>query len=89
MADEWPRQDRPTRYYTLPLTIKTKIDVSGPFPLTSEEWSKFKELLDVMEPGLHDADETAARRLILPTSHTLSASTQTTGQSQTSPSSKE
>jgi len=74
--DEWPRQDRPQRYYTLPLTIKTKIEVSGPFPLTSEEWNRFKQLLDVMEPGLHDPDENVARRagLILPASTSASTS---------------
>ena len=41
-------------YYTLPVTPQAKIELSGPFPLTVEEWERFKQLLDAMEPGLRD-----------------------------------
>jgi hypothetical protein len=54
MPEQWPKQDRPARYYTFPLTLHTKLEVSGPFPLTVEEWERFKQLLDAMEPGLRD-----------------------------------
>jgi hypothetical protein len=54
--DEWPKQERPTRYYTLPLTLKAKVEFSGPFPLTVEEWGRLMELLAAMEPGLRDGD---------------------------------
>jgi hypothetical protein len=54
MADQWRQQERPRMYYTLPVTPQAKIELSGPFPLTVEEWERFKQLLDVMEPGLRD-----------------------------------
>jgi hypothetical protein len=38
--------------YAVPVSIGAEVTVTGPFPLSAEEWLRFVIVLEAMRPGL-------------------------------------
>jgi hypothetical protein len=49
--------ERVLTYYDLPLTLDTTVRITGPFPLTKEEFERMQLLLYVMAEGLTQREE--------------------------------
>lgn len=50
-------------HYLIPLSPDTQVALTGRFPLSEQQWSRFFAVLEAMRPGLVEDDAAIAERL--------------------------